>query len=178
MTQLLVLGALNMQPMSGYDIQNMLQENEAERWSGVLVGSIYHALKKLEQNNFIEIDRIEHSGNRQKSIYKITELGKEHLKDLVYNSIISSDVPYPLSFYAGLSFIEQLDVERAIEALRHQLTMLERELVIVESGISIKEKHLSTGLSPLMSIVSNNMVNIIKQQINFVKDLLKNYNCN
>ena len=118
---------------------------------------------------------MEHSGNRQKSIYRITDLGREQLKELVYNSIVSSEVPYPLSFYAGLSFIDQLDDDRAIEALRHQLKILERELVLVESGITIKEKHLPAGLSPLMSIVSTNMVNIIKQQISFVKDLLKNF---
>lgn len=164
-----------MHPMSGYDIQMLLQENEAERWSGVLVGSIYHALKKLEQKNFIEIDRIEHNGNRQKAIYKITNLGKQQLKEQVYNSIISSDVPYPLSFYAGLSFIEQLENGKAVEALRYQLKMLERELVLVESGISIKEQHLPDGLSPLMNIVSNNMVTIVKQQISFIKELLKNF---
>ena len=58
MTQLFVLGALQMRPMSGYDIQLMLQQSEAERWSGVQVGSIYHALKKLEKNQYIEIDKI------------------------------------------------------------------------------------------------------------------------
>ncbi|WP_249529548.1 PadR family transcriptional regulator [Paenibacillus brevis] len=46
MTRLLVLGMLDMKPMSGYDIQQMLQTTDAERWSGVLIGSIYHALKK------------------------------------------------------------------------------------------------------------------------------------
>ncbi|MEK3765290.1 PadR family transcriptional regulator [Solibacillus sp. FSL K6-4121] len=175
MTQLLVLGALNMQPMSGYDIQIMLQENEAERWSGVLVGSIYHALKKLEQNHFIEIDHIEHSGNRQKSIYRITDLGRAHLKELIYNSIVSSNVPYPLSLYAGLSMIDQLEEERAKEALKHHLKMLEKELLLVEDGLSIKEQHLPNGLSPMMSIVAKNMVDILEQQINFVKDLLNSY---
>lgn len=46
MTRLLVLGMLNVQPMSGYDVQQGLQMTDAERWGGVLIGSIYHALKK------------------------------------------------------------------------------------------------------------------------------------
>ncbi len=49
---------LNMQPMSGYDIQQMLKLTNADRWGGVLIGSIYHALKKLEQEKYIEIDSV------------------------------------------------------------------------------------------------------------------------
>ena len=48
MTRLLVLGMLKMEPMSGYDIQQLLKLKNADQWGGVLIGSIYHALKKLE----------------------------------------------------------------------------------------------------------------------------------
>lgn len=48
MTKLLVLGLLEEHPMSGYDIQQKISMADAERWGGVLVGSIYHALKKLK----------------------------------------------------------------------------------------------------------------------------------
>ena len=38
--------------MSGYDIKQMLQTMDAKRWGGVLIGSIYYALKKLEKNGY------------------------------------------------------------------------------------------------------------------------------
>ena len=173
MTQLLVLGALNMKPMSGYDIQLLLQQNEAERWSGVQVGSIYHALKKLHNDGFIEIDAIEYSGNRQKAIYRITENGKEKLTVLIKNSIELSPVPYPLSVYAGLSFIDQLPIEDAKTALEAQLNMLQRELQIIEFGISEKKRYFSEELPPFINLVSNNMINILNQQIQFTKDAIK-----
>ena len=66
MTRLLVLGLLDEQPMSGYDIQQKIIGADAERWGGVLVGSIYHALKKLEQEKYIELSGIEQTGHRQK----------------------------------------------------------------------------------------------------------------
>lgn len=47
MTKLLVLGLLD-GAMSGYDLQQKLGGADAEQWGGVLPGSIYHALKKLE----------------------------------------------------------------------------------------------------------------------------------
>ncbi|MGN7478270.1 PadR family transcriptional regulator [Solibacillus silvestris] len=172
MTQLLVLGALNLQPMSGYDIQTMLQVNEAERWSGVQVGSIYHALKKLEKDNYIEVYKIENVGHRQKVIYKITDLGKEHLKLLTFNAIQSSQVPYPLSLYAGLSFIENLPNEQAEKALEEQLAMLEKELNIITCGMEVKRQYINEDLSPLINLVSQNMIDIIQHQILFVKEVL------
>ena len=65
MTQLIVLGMIQMKPMSGYDIQVSLQELNAEMWSGVQVGSIYHALKRLEKDGYIKIDSISKTGFRQ-----------------------------------------------------------------------------------------------------------------
>lgn len=172
LTQLLVLGALNVQPMSGYDIQLMLQENEAERWSGVQVGSIYHALKKLEKEEFIEIQKVESVGHRQKVIYNITDLGKEQLKILTFNAIQSSGVPYPLSLYAGLSFIENLPQDRAEKALNEQLVKLEKELDLITQGLSVKREYLSGELLPLVSLVSENMIDIVQRQILFIKDVL------
>lgn len=172
MTQLLVLGALNTQPMSGYDIQIMLQENEAERWSGVQVGSIYHALKKLEKERYIEIKKIENTGHRQKAIYKITDTGREQLRVLTFNAIQFSGVPYPLSLYAGLSFIDKLPVDKAKEALELQLVMLEKELVLIEHGLKIKKQYLTEGFSPIVGLVSENMIDIVKRQIQFTKDAL------
>ena len=64
MTKLLVLGLLEERPMSGYDIQQKISMADAERCGGVLVGSIYHALKKLEQDNYIEIADVEYTGHR------------------------------------------------------------------------------------------------------------------
>lgn len=71
-----VLGMLNIQAMSGYDIQQKLLEWNVSIWSEVLVGSIYHALKKLEQKGHISIHSIENTGHRQRAIYQITEKGK------------------------------------------------------------------------------------------------------
>ena len=67
MTRLLVLGMLDAQPLSGYDIQQLLRLSDAERWGGVLIGSIYHALKKLEKEGHIEISSIEMTGHRAES---------------------------------------------------------------------------------------------------------------
>lgn len=59
MTRVLVLGLLDVKPMSGYDIQQLLRISDAERWGGVLIGSIYHALKKMEKEGLVVVESLD-----------------------------------------------------------------------------------------------------------------------
>ena len=72
----MVLGLLKTKPMSGYEIQQLLIISQSDSWAGILPGSIYHALKKMEKEQLVAIDSIEQTGNRSKAIYKITEQGE------------------------------------------------------------------------------------------------------
>ena len=55
MTRLMVLGLLKSKPMSGYEIQQILTKSQSDSWAGILPGSIYHALKKMEKEGLVEI---------------------------------------------------------------------------------------------------------------------------
>lgn len=173
MTRLLVLGMLDIQPMSGYDIQIMLKMSDAERWGGVLIGSIYHALKKLESENLIEITSIEQTGHRQKAVYHITPLGQEHLKKLVRDSLQLSSVQYPSTMYSALSFIDKISADEAKKTLDEQYTQLENELRIVECGLNAKREFMKDSMPPMTMLIFENMFGIINQQKEFVKKALK-----
>lgn len=95
MTKLLVLGLLDGGPMSGYDLQQKLGGADAERWGGVLPGSIYHALKKLEGEGCIALAGVEQTGHRQKAVYRITEAGRNHLHTLIADALRASSALYP-----------------------------------------------------------------------------------
>lgn len=116
MTKLLVLGLLDERPMSGYDIQQMLKVMDAEHWGGVLVGSIYHALKKMEAEGLVEVISVEQTGHRQKAVYQITEKGSAYLKKLVRDALKTSSVVYPSRLYSGLSYVHKLPKEEAWKA--------------------------------------------------------------
>ncbi len=173
MTRLLVLGMLDMRPMSGYDIQQMLQTTDAERWGGVLVGSIYHALKKMELEGYVEVSRIEQAGHRQKAIYKITESGNKHLKDLVREALTVTSVNYPSSLYAGLSFFDKLSPEEARQALEEQRRTLDNEYANLALGLEAKSQAMQHDLPPIVKLVFDNMFATIRQQRDFVDKVLK-----
>ncbi len=173
MTRLLVLGLLDMQPMSGYDVQQMLKLTDAERWGGVLIGSIYHALKKMETERLVEVASIEQTGHRQKAVYQITEKGKNHLKELARDALKASSVIYPSTLYSGLSYVHKLPKDEALTALSLQTDALDREYQTLEKGLKAKKEALDGDLPAMTKLVFENMFAIICQQQYFVSKAMQ-----
>lgn len=172
MTRLLVLGILDVQPMSGYDIQQALQMTDAERWGGVLIGSIYHALKKMEQEGYVAVSSIEQTGHRQKAIYAITDTGRMYLQTLIKESLKASSVLYPSTLYSGLSFYEKISAEECRNALEEQRTALNEEYDAVKRGLEAKDAAMQHQIPPMVRLIMDNMFSIIQQQQEFVEKAL------
>ncbi|MDF1508848.1 PadR family transcriptional regulator [Robertmurraya sp. DFI.2.37] len=169
MTKLLVLAMLSIQRMSGYEIKSMLELNDAQRWAGVLPGSIYNALKKLEKEGYIEVASIESSGHRQKAIYKITPSGEAYQKELALECLGSSKVNYPTDLYSGISLAYQLPKDEAIEQLTKNKEKLILESQAVKSGLTEKEKALQGEIPQLTNVVFNHMFEMIESQIKLIE---------
>ncbi|WP_072770988.1 PadR family transcriptional regulator [Desulfitobacterium chlororespirans] len=173
MTRLLVLGMLDVQPMSGYDIQQALQLTDAERWGGVLIGSIYHALKKMEQEGYVAVTSIEQTGHRQKAVYTMTEAGKTYLQELIKDALKTSSVLYPSTLYSGLSFYEKLGKDECRKALQQQRNTLQEEYDAVKQGLAAKDAAMDHNIPPMVMLVMDNMLSLIKQQQDFVDKALE-----
>lgn len=178
MSKLIILGLLAEQPMSGYDIQQKVNGADAERWSGIQVGSIYHALKKLEQNNDIELFDLMKTGHRQKAVYQITDQGRLLLKSLVLDALKNSTITYPTSLYSGISLLQSVSDEEAIQALRLQKELLDAEYSALVQG---EDKNIIEGvtITPLSKLTIENMFKVVQLQqeyIDNVLDVLENRN--
>ena len=172
MTRLLVLGLLEFMPLSGYDIQQHLKMTNAERWAGVLIGSIYHALNKMESEGLIELTGIERTGHRQKAVYQITEAGKAHLKTLVAEALTQPSVAYPTSLYSGLTFVEKLSKQQAQAALRQQAAELEQDYQSLERGR--EEKTAVMGkIPPMAELIFENMFAVVRNQQDLVRKAIE-----
>lgn len=158
--------------MSGYDIQQALQMTDAERWGGVLIGSIYHALKKMEQEGYVAVTSIEQTGHRQKAIYSITDTGRTYLQTLIKDSLRASSVLYPSTLYSGLSFYEKLSAEECRKALEEQRVALHDEYMAVKRGLEAKDAAMQHNVPPMVLLIMENMFAIIKQQQDFVDKAL------
>lgn len=159
--------------MSGYDIAQTLQMTDAERWSGVLIGSIYHALKKMEQEGHVEIASIEQTGHRQKAVYAITEQGRGYLKVLISEAITETTVAYPSSLYSALSFYHKLPKDECRQALESHKKSLEQELTAMRHGLEAKNIAMGNNVPPMVQLMMDHMLNVILQQQSFVEKAIE-----
>ncbi|MGE7094183.1 PadR family transcriptional regulator [Lysinibacillus sp. NPDC048646] len=173
MTKLLVLAMLGLKPMTGYEIKVMLEMNDAERWGGVLIGSIYNALKKLEREGYIEVASIESTGHRQKVIYQITEKGKAYEQDLIIEALEKSSVVYPTTLYSGVAFACKLQDEKAVCALEKQKKILEGEEKAIAAGYQAKLNAMQGEIPTLTQLAFDNMLEIVKVQLKFVNQAIQ-----
>ena len=159
--------------MSGYEIQQILTKSQSDSWAGILPGSIYHALKKMEKEGLVEIDSIEKTGNRSKAIYKITQDGEKEFEALLVESLQVSSVYLPSNLYTGLSFIQHLSNDEIIQSLKNQQIVLEEQLATLKEGIKIKRTHM-----PLDEVTEMLFQNVFKQyeiQLDLLNNLIIHY---
>ena len=159
--------------MSGYEIQQILTKSQSDSWAGILPGSIYHALKKMEKEGLVEIDLIEKTGNRSKAIYKITQDGEKEFEALLLESLQVSSVYLPSNLYTGLSFIQHLSNDEIIQSFKNQQILLEEQLATLKEGIEIKRTHM-----PLDEVTEMLFQNVFKQyeiQLDLLNNLIIHY---
>lgn len=171
MTQMLVLGALSKGDLSGYDIQGLFRASELSKWSDILTGSIYHALKHLEREGHIAVRDLKKSGLRQKAVYCITDKGKAYLDSLIDESLSTPAVGYPSELYSAMTLIDSIPKDTAAAALERQLENLDRELESLQADFD-KRKADDSTFSPILGITYEHMFTAIRQQKIFVKRVL------
>lgn len=101
----MILGLLYESDKHGYEVQKWLESSHTDLWADVKSGSIYHALKKMEQEELIEVKNRESVGNRQRAIYSITERGKLTFLDMLENGWKQPLHAFPSTMYLLLPFM-------------------------------------------------------------------------
>ncbi|RUL47908.1 PadR family transcriptional regulator [Lysinibacillus antri] len=170
MIRLMVLGLLRVKSMSGYEIQQILQTSKTDLWAGILPGSIYHALKKMEKGSLVEVESVEQTGHRIKAIYKINDQGEQEYFNLLKKSLEVSSVKLPTELYTGMGFIQDLSKEDVLNALFIQKTALEAELEMQKDGIEMKRQVLGE-LDKITQLTAQNIFKQYEIQIDFIEQL-------
>jgi DNA-binding PadR family transcriptional regulator len=134
LTRLFVLGLLLRRPMSGYEVQRILQLSRTDLWAGILSGSIYHALKKLEAEGMVTLSVTEQSGNRSRAIYAITPKGEVEYRSVLRETWRSPSPHFPSGLYAALSFTDDLPREEVLGLIDIHIAALEDQLAAWNAG--------------------------------------------
>ena len=173
LTRLMVLGCLMQWPMSGYQIQLILQVSQTEQWAGILPGSVYHALKKLEKEGMVVLKGTEKTGNRLKSIYEITPTGKEEFSNLLKEAWQKPCLHFPSGIYGAVSFLDDTQLKEVLPLIDQQIGILKNELEEWNAGETAKAKFYNAELPDYMKAIFENGRKLIELDIALLKNLQK-----
>lgn len=142
-----VLGTLErMSPASGYDVIRDLEKKMISRWTNIKKGSVYHALKVLQEGEYIiETERVKRGSYPTMTLYQITDKGREAFDKMQVEAFLGL-YPYYFGFKLALKFnVRRSPAEiayyagRAIKKIDAQIQALEAYIDGLADTDSLKE---------------------------------------
>jgi len=142
---LVILGFLHHEPMTGYDIKKRI-DNELKYFFNGSFGSIYPALNSLEREAYITKQEVSDSG-RGKIVYDITERGEQYLNDWLKQQTSKDELRYEtlLKIFFGASVDKEyilMQIESFEQKTLENLKMLQYFEKNLEEVIGESEDHL------------------------------------
>jgi DNA-binding PadR family transcriptional regulator len=132
---LAVLSAVMERPMHPYEMASVLRERGKERDMNIKWGSFYTVVRNMEKHGLLEVtESVRQGGRPERTIYQITDAGREELVDWV-RELISTPEREFFRFEAGLSVLAVLSPDEVT-------TLLGRRLSLLEAGIAEERESL------------------------------------
>jgi len=128
MLALAVLAVVLERPVHPYEMASVLRSRGKDRDMPIKWGSLYTVVGNLEKHALIEVVGNERSGGRpERTVYRITDAGREELSDWVRELIGTPEREQP-RFEAGLSVLGVLSPAEAIALLRTRREALQSQV--------------------------------------------------
>ncbi len=121
----IVLGILSKKERSGYEINDILQNQLSYFYDGTY-GMIYPTLRKLEKDGKISKEVVIQEGRPNKNIYAITESGREEFDTYLQSEI--DDETFKSDFLMRLFFGISLDEMALKELLEEEVARKEERI--------------------------------------------------
>jgi len=124
-TRMMILGLVRwLQPVHGYDVRRELVSWNVHEWANIQPGSIYHALRKLTEEEMLAEVATERVGARPaRTTYRLTAKGEVEFTDLLRKYWWEYHHPVD-PFIGALSFLPALARADAVMALRNRARVL------------------------------------------------------
>lgn len=133
----MILGLVRwLQPVHGYDVRRELLSWSVDDWANIAPGSIYHALRKLTEEGFLEEVATEQVGARPaRTTYRLTGRGAAEFEQLLRKYWWEYRQPVD-PFLAAFSFLPALPRREAAMALRNRVRLLEEYIANVRTEMA------------------------------------------
>lgn len=134
--EIAVLALLREAPMHPYQMQRLLHLRHKDELLSLKRGSLYHAIRRLARDGFIEVEKTAREGNRpERTSYRITPVGLKAFLD-VLRRILATPRREPSECMAAMSFLVHLDPGEAGQFLDERDKNLTCEIAELAAGIA------------------------------------------
>ena len=168
-----ILGFLDYQPMTGYDLKKYFDQSVAHFWSATQ-SHIYKALENLEKEGMVESEVILQEGKPNRKQYKMTEAGQAELRRWV-----STPLPVEAKREAWLIqvfFAHHLDNQEIASLFENRIERLRRSLAECRRVQEHIEKNSDHGrrkrLEGLWQLTLNYGIQYYENEINWLEKTL------
>ncbi|MCT9930271.1 PadR family transcriptional regulator [Planotetraspora sp. A-T 1434] len=128
MLGLAVLATVYAKPMHPYEMASFLRERGKDRDMRIKWGSLYTVVGNLEKHGFLaRAETVRDGGHPERTVYRITDAGREELKDWLRELIAVPEREQP-KFEAALSVCGVLGPDEVTSLLRQRLAALDTEI--------------------------------------------------
>jgi DNA-binding PadR family transcriptional regulator len=168
--RLVILGLLRDRPLYGYEIKQIIEEHMSD-WTSIAFGSIYFALAKLAEEQFIEKVGIEQEGKRpSRSVYQITAAGREEFLRLLRQGWQTYEQQF-FDLDICLFFLRDLPVDEVLGYLHQRRTILQGVLDHIRSH---RAEELATPQVPrLAAAIFDHSLAHVQAELDWTIDLLQ-----
>lgn len=131
----MMLGLINKQPQNAYEIIKTLEFMNVKWWYNIADSTVYATLRTLDKKGLI-VGVSEKNGNMPfRTVYSISDKGKEQLKDTLTKSILSFDYDTNV-FSIAAFFLDYFESDEQISLLKKRAEILKKYIAGIEKWIS------------------------------------------
>lgn len=170
-----ILGLVNRNPLTGYDITKAFNESLVEFWYAKH-SQIYPELKKLTDEGLISYETVIQGEKLEKKLYTITEKGKKSLQKWLAKDEPLEPTPKDI-FRLKAYFCDEMDNITLLKQFENTLNKHSERLEYLESSMEelLKNKDVSKISSPSFGdyIILNGAIMREKNYIDWLNDCIR-----
>lgn len=162
-----ILGILRNKPRTGYEINDILQNQISYFYDGTY-GMIYPTLKKLEKEGKVKRETVIQEDKPNKNIFSITDKGREELRKYLESDKVEE--VFKSDFLMKLFFGDDLSKQKVIELIKSEIKVKEDQIKRLESSLEHWELQ---GISNLQKITVGYGLAEYRAVVEYLKEQLK-----
>lgn len=168
MISLTVLALLAEEPRHPYEIQRLIRVRHKDFAMGNTRG-LYHAVEKLIKAGLIIAEETNREGKRpERTIYRITDEGREEFNDWLAQLISTPQAEYPV-FLAAVSYLGYVPEEQALKCLQTRAVLLQGEI----AGMDATLQGLGQQM-PRLLLLEMEYTRVLRQaEMDWIKGLIR-----